>query len=134
VIIGPVIGHPGSENGAYANSKQGADPAYRLFAFVAPRIDFAMKAMGGDRFKNMKQDTASAYLRRFHYALILHSPKLTRTLIEQVGVDRVACGTDRPQAMNIPKPVDYVEAIPGITRRQAGMILCENPARLLKLE
>ena len=80
----------------------------------------------------MKQ-TASAYLRRFHYDLIIHSPKLARMLIEQVGVDRVACGTDRPQGMAIFKPVEYVEAIPNITRREAEMILCENPARLLKL-
>jgi hypothetical protein len=50
-----------------------------------------------------------------------------------VGVDRVACGTDRPQGMAIFKPVEYVEAIPGITRKEAEMILCENPARLLKL-
>ena len=103
-----------------------------FIAFVAPRIEFAQGAMGGDRFRNMKQP-ATAYLRRFHYDLILQSPKLTRTLIDLVGVDRVACGTDRPQAMQIADPVEYVEAIPNITRREAEMILCENPARLLKL-
>lgn len=102
-----------------------------FFAFVAPRIDHSMRNNNGGRFKT--KQPASAYLRRFHYDLILHSPKLTRVLIDQVGVDRVACGTDRPQAMAIFKPVEYVEAIPGITRREAEMILCENPARLLKL-
>jgi hypothetical protein len=35
--------------------------------------------------------------------------------------------------MAVMKPVDYVEAIPNITRRESEMILCENPARLLKL-
>ena len=103
-----------------------------FFAFVAPRIEFAQDAMGGDRFKNMKHP-ATAYLRRFHYDLIIHSPRLTRTLIDLVGVDRVACGTDRPQAMEIADPVGYVEAIPNITRREAELIPCENPARLLKL-
>ncbi|HEX9783658.1 MAG TPA: amidohydrolase family protein [Opitutaceae bacterium] len=103
-----------------------------FFAFVNPRIEFAREHMGGDRFQNLKQPV-SAYLRRFHYDLILHSPKLMRTLIEMVGADRVACGTDRPQTMNIEDPVAYVEAIPGITQREAEMILCENPARLLKL-
>ena len=102
-----------------------------FFAFVAPRIDHSMKNNNGGRFK-MKQP-ATEYAKRFHYDLILHSPKLTRTLIDQVGVERVACGTDRPQAMAIFKPVEYVEAIPNITRREAEMILCENPARLLKL-
>jgi aminocarboxymuconate-semialdehyde decarboxylase len=101
-----------------------------FFAFLTPRIDHSMQRnMGRGKMKQ----PASAYLRRFHYDLILHSPKLTRMLIDQVGADRVACGTDRPQAMAIFKPVDYVEAIPNITRREAEMILCENPARLLKL-
>lgn len=103
-----------------------------FFAFVNPRIAFAREHMGGDRFQNLKQPV-SAYLRRFHYDLILHSPKLMRTLIDMVGVDRVACGTDRPQTMNIKDPIAYVEAIPDITQREAEMILCENPARLLKL-
>jgi hypothetical protein len=35
--------------------------------------------------------------------------------------------------MGIKRPVDYVDAIPGITKREAEMILCENPSRLLKL-
>ena len=103
-----------------------------FFAFVNPRLEFAKENMNPNNFKNLKQPV-SAYLHRFHYDLILHSPKLTRVLIDMVGVDRVACGTDLPQAMGIKKPVDYVEAIPNITRREAEMILCENPARLLKL-
>ena len=80
--------------------------------------------------KQLKQP-ASSYLRRFHYDLILHSPKLTRTLIDQVGADRVVSGTDYQQAMAIVNPIDYVEAIPGITKREAELILCENPARLI---
>jgi aminocarboxymuconate-semialdehyde decarboxylase len=99
-----------------------------FFPFAVPRIDFAMSQ---GNFKNVKQP-ARAYLRRFHYDLILHSPALTRTLIDLVGVDRVVSGTDFPQGMGIKHPVDYVEAIPGITKREAEMILCENPARLLK--
>jgi aminocarboxymuconate-semialdehyde decarboxylase len=68
-----------------------------------------------------------------HYDLIMHDPKLTRYLIDIVGADRVACGTDYPQGMAVMKPVAYVEAIPNITRREAEMILCENPARLVRL-
>jgi aminocarboxymuconate-semialdehyde decarboxylase len=105
-----------------------------FFAFVNPRIEFARNENGGNgaNYKRMKQPTSS-YLRRFYYDLILHSPKLTRTLIEMVGADRLACGTDRPQGMNIKDPIAYVESIPNITRREAEMILCETPARLLKL-
>ncbi len=110
-----------------------------FFAFVTPRIDWSMGtaayAQRGrtNSFKNLKQPRASDYRRRFHYDLIMHDPTLTRMLIDLVGADRVVCGTDFPQGMGIMKPVDYVEAIPNITKREAELILCENPARLLKL-
>ena len=95
------------------------------------RTDHAMA--GNNQFKNLKLPRASDYLRRFHYDLILHSPKLMRTLIDLVGADRVVCGTDYPQGMAVMKPVEYVESIPGITQRERELILCENPARLLKI-
>jgi len=84
-------------------------------------------------FANLKLPRASDYRRRFHYDLIMHDPAITRMLIELVGVDRVTCGTDYPQGMGIMKPVEYVEAIPGITQKEAETILCDNPARLLRL-
>lgn len=93
------------------------------------RTDFSM-ARGA--FKHVKQRKASDYLRRFHYDLILSSPKLMRTLIDLVGADRIVCGTDWPRSW-VKRPVEYVESIPGITQREAQMILCENPARLLGL-
>lgn len=96
------------------------------------RTDWAMS--NNNQFKNLKLPRASDYLRRFHYDLILHSPKLMRTLIDLVGADRVVCGTDYPQGMAVMKPVEYVESIPGITQRERELILCENPARLLKLK
>ncbi len=111
-----------------------------FFAFVTPRIDWAMGTAEysprgrTSSFKNLKQSRASDYRRRFHYDLIMHDPKITRDLIDIVGADRVVCGTDFPQGMALIKPVEYVEAIPGITKREADLILCENPARLLKLQ
>ncbi len=95
------------------------------------RTDYTMQRGGG--FKGLKQRRASDYLRRFHYDLILHSPKYMRTLIDMVGADRVTCGTDFPQGMAVWRPVEYVESIPGITQKEAELILCENPARLLRV-
>lgn len=100
-----------------------------FFPFAVPRLEFAIST---GNFKHLK-NPAAFYLRRFHYDLILHSPKLTRTLIDIVGIDRVVAGTDYPQGMAIKDPIAYVNEIPGITRREAEMILCENPARLLRL-
>jgi aminocarboxymuconate-semialdehyde decarboxylase len=111
-----------------------------FFPFVTPRIDWAMANApevirnGPNGYKGLKLPRASDYRRRFYYDLILHEPKIQRMLIELVGVDRVVCGTDFPQAMAIMKPVDYVEKIPGITQREAETILCDNPARLLRLQ
>ena len=110
-----------------------------VFAFLTPRMDWSMGTAEyspqgrTNSFKNLKLSRASDYRRRFHYDLILHDPKITRMLIEIVGADRIVCGTDFPQGMGIMKPVDYVEAIPGVTQRECELILCENPARLLKL-
>jgi hypothetical protein len=36
--------------------------------------------------------------------------------------------------MSVQQPVDFVESIPGLTERERTMILCDNPARLLKIE
>jgi hypothetical protein len=54
-------------------------------------------------------------------------------LIDLVGADRIVCARDLPQGMAIKKPVEYVEAIPNITVKECQVILCENPARLLRL-
>jgi len=76
---------------------------------------------------------ASDYLRRFHYDLIMHDPKVSRLLADLVSADRAGCGTDFAQLMAIMKSVEFVEAIPNITARERRLILCENPARLRRL-
>ena len=71
-----------------------------FFPFVTPRMDWSMgtaeyRERGRTKsFANLKQPRASDYRRRFHYDLIMHDPKITRMLIDLVGADRVACGTD----------------------------------------
>lgn len=111
-----------------------------VFPFVTPRMDYSMGTAEyyergrTSSFKNLKLKRASDYRRRFHYDLILHDPKITRMLMELVGADRVVSGTDFPQGMGIIKPVEYVEAIPGITQQEAELILCDNPARLLRMQ
>ena len=103
------------------------------FPWLVWRSDYTMARSGGFGGSSLGQPRASDYLRRFHYDLILHSPKYMRILVDMVGADRVTCGTDWPQGMAVWRPVEYVESIPGITQREAQQILCENPARLLRL-
>jgi aminocarboxymuconate-semialdehyde decarboxylase len=98
------------------------------FPWLIGRLDLGIKVSG--TLKHMKKP-ASEYLRRFHYDLITHHPGIMRNLIDLVGVDRIVTGTDFPQGMSVKQPVDFVEAIPGLTHEERSMILCENPARLL---
>ncbi len=100
------------------------------FPWLIGRLDYGIGV--GPELKHMKKP-ASAYLRRFHYDIITHSPTIMKALIDMVGVDRIAMGTDYPQGMAVRKPVDFVESIPGLTRREREMILSDNPARLLKI-
>ena len=69
-----------------------------VFVFLTPRMDWSMGMVEysprgrTNSFKNLKLSRASDYRRRFHYDLILHDPKVTRMMIDIVGVDRIACG------------------------------------------
>lgn len=111
-----------------------------FFPFVTPRMDWSMGTSEyfprgrTNSFSNLKQPRASDYRRRFHYDLIMHDPKITRMLIDLVGADRVVSGTDFPQGMGVMRPIEYVEAIPGITQAEAQTILCDGPARLLRIQ
>jgi aminocarboxymuconate-semialdehyde decarboxylase len=100
------------------------------FPWLIGRLEVAIS--WSSELKHIKRP-AREYLRRFHYDLITHDPQIMRNLIDLVGVDRIVAGTDFPQGMAVMKPVEFVEAIPGLTHEERAMILCENPARLLQI-
>ena len=100
------------------------------FPWMIGRLDYAIGV--SPALKHMKQP-AHRYLRRFYYDIIVLDPRIMKMLIDLVGVDRVVMGTDFPQLMSVRQPVDFVDSIPGLTRREREMILSDNPARLLKL-
>lgn len=100
------------------------------FPWLIGRLELA--AEYSSKLKHVKRPV-DQYLRRFHYDLITHHAGIMRDLIDLVGVDRVVCGTDFPQGMSVKQPVDFVESIPGLTHEERAIILCDNPARLLKL-
>jgi aminocarboxymuconate-semialdehyde decarboxylase len=100
------------------------------FPWLIGRLDLGIRFSA--ELKHMKKP-ASEYLRRFHYDLITHHAGIMRNLIDLVGVDRIVTGTDFPQGMAVKQPVDFVESIPGLTHEERSAILCDNPARLLKI-
>ena len=75
----------------------------------------------------------TAYLRRFYYDTITHHPAVMRFLVELVGADRIVLGSDYDQDMQYERPVEFVEKVPGLSRREREMILGGNARRLLKI-
>lgn len=78
----------------------------------------------------MKQP-ASAYLRRFYYDTISHHPRIMRFLMEMVGSDRIVVGSDYNMDAGYPRPVEFVDRIPGLTPQERKAILEGNATRLL---
>ena len=100
------------------------------FPFMIGRLDFAIGV--SPALKHMKQP-AHRYLKRFYYDIITLEPQVMKMVIDLVGVDRVVMGTDFPQLMAVKQPVDFIDSVPGLTRREREMILVDNPAKLLKI-
>lgn len=75
----------------------------------------------------------SAYLRRFTYDTITHSPEALRYLIGLVGADRVMIGSDYCFDMGYARPVEVVTRLRGLSRSDQARILGGNAARLLRV-
>ena len=113
-----------------------------------PRLDVVLPHAGGsfpwligrfdngvntrDELDHMTQP-ASSYLRRFHYDTISHHSRIMRYLIEMVGADRIVVGSDYNRDAGYPRPVEFVDTIPGLTAEERELILSGNAARVLRL-
>ena len=56
-----------------------------------------------------------------------------RFLIEIVGIDRIVIGSDYNMDAGYPRPVEFVDQIPGLTGPERERILNSNAARLFRL-
>jgi aminocarboxymuconate-semialdehyde decarboxylase len=74
----------------------------------------------------------SAYLRRFFYDTVAHSPRVMDFVIGTVGVDRVMIGSDYCFDMGVRQPVEFVQQL-RLTSAERDMILGGTAAQLLKL-
>jgi aminocarboxymuconate-semialdehyde decarboxylase len=91
----------------------------------------------GQRVRPEARDRArrpfTAYLRRFTYDTISHSPEALGWLIRTVGADRVMVGSDFCFDMGYERPRDIVTKRLRLTRADQTRILRDNAARLLGL-
>jgi aminocarboxymuconate-semialdehyde decarboxylase len=73
----------------------------------------------------------SHYLKRFTYDTVCHSDEIMAYLVRVVGTDRIVLGSDYCFDMGEEQPVEMVEQLSGVDKRQRADILGNNAARLL---
>ena len=72
-------------------------------------------------------------LRRFYFDALTHDPDSLRLLIELVGADHIAIGTDNPFDMGYADPLAELDKVKGLTLHERDCICC-NTARSLLCE
>ena len=77
---------------------------------------------------NMKRSPAD-YLRMLYYDTCVYEPELLSRLVEQVGAGQVVMGSDYPVGET--KPVEFVNAAPGLSEADKERILGSNAEELL---
>ncbi len=70
-------------------------------------------------------------LRRFYFDALTHDPKALRYLIDQVGADRIALGTDNPFDMGYADPLGELARVPGLTATEHAQICGGTASALL---
>lgn len=73
------------------------------------------------------------YLRRFHYDTIGYSEQVLAYLVQAVGADRVLMGSDYCFPIAYERPVEVVNAHPGLDEDAKLAITARNARRLLQL-
>ncbi|MGH6879142.1 MAG: amidohydrolase family protein [Rhizomicrobium sp.] len=99
--------------------------------YIIGRLDAGFRARPECR-RNIAEPP-SAYLRRFYFDTIIHSPESSRFLIEVAGSDRVMLGTDFPFDMGAASPVEEIENQPALSEQQRADIFRSTAVQFLGL-
>ncbi len=70
-------------------------------------------------------------LKRFYFDSLVFDPQALRALIDLVGADHVAIGTDAPFDMADEAPLATIDAVPGITAHERQCVCCTTAMTLL---
>lgn len=70
-------------------------------------------------------------LRRFYYNALIHDRRALRYLIDLVGADRIAIGTDAPFDMGEEHPVRMIAGVKGLTAREREQIYSRTAMELI---
>jgi aminocarboxymuconate-semialdehyde decarboxylase len=80
--------------------------------------------------RSVLRESPEESLRRFFYDTVTHDETLLRQLVQEVGADRVLCGSDYPFDMGVERPAEIVRAL-GLPEEQETAILGGNALRVL---
>ena len=83
-------------------------------------------------FENLSQPVGDS-LGRLHFDTVLFDGAALEFLVKTWGADHVLMGTDYPFLMHDPRPVETVNALPGVSEEDLGLIRGGNAARLLRM-
>ena len=75
----------------------------------------------------------SHYLKKLHFDTIVFSEQQLKHLIETWGADHIMLGTDYPFDMGKERPVDVVNAVPGLSEVDRDRVRRGNALGLLGL-
>jgi aminocarboxymuconate-semialdehyde decarboxylase len=73
-------------------------------------------------------------LRRFYYDALIHDPRALRYLIDLVGADRIAIGSDAPFDMGEETPLEMIESVARLSEDEREQIFGRTAAALLGAE
>ncbi len=77
------------------------------------------------------QTQPSEFLRRLFFDTVTFNPRALRYLVDLVGADHVALGTDAPFDMGDEEPLSTVEAVPNLTWEERDALLSNTAYKLL---
>jgi len=97
-----------------------------VFPYLSGRMDHGHRKMQAARFNGR---SPRDYFDRFIFDTIVHDATALRYLIETVGPERIAIGTDSPYAMGDEGPLDTLRAV-GLDQHDG--VLVQNAARVLQ--
>jgi aminocarboxymuconate-semialdehyde decarboxylase len=99
------------------------------FPYLAGRFDLMHRRMDKASQGNVAAEAPSAYAPRMIYDSIVHAPKQLRFLIDLVGLDNVALGTDYSFPPADMEPLASLRAA-GLSAAQSKAIADDNPRRV----
>jgi aminocarboxymuconate-semialdehyde decarboxylase len=102
------------------------------FPYLTGRFDLMHKRMDKAAQGNVAEQPPSAYATRMIYDSIVHAPKPLRFLVDLVGVDNVALGTDYSFPPADMEPLATLRSA-GLSAAQIGTIADGTPRRVFGL-